>query len=357
MPLWSTYVNQNGRERRKLNAEALVELLKTEGLDFHPAARSWVLDCPMCGRRKWAIRKTDGYSKCYRCDHDFKGFADYTLSVALKRERGPLSKLLYGVVLSGGHVEERGEERWVDHWEELAVHDIEVIEVESWPPEVFPHPDHRELDSPAGMKGLAYLESRGISLELAKEYGVKYNPVEERVIFPIVVEGVLRGWQGRLVHSGKYIDKKGREREMPKALSEGECGGKVLQFQDRLKGASHCVLVEGPVDAIKCHMLGGNVASMGKNNVTPAVLDIIVRRHGIKKVYLGLDDDAAAVFESSLLDLSWHRDIEVFHLRPAPGREDLGAGTLEENLEQFQQAQPIRPGQMFTYFRTDGRYM
>lgn len=342
-------------EARKVNAEALVELLKTEGLDFHSSSRSWVLDCPLCGKRKWAIRKTDGYSKCYKCDHDFKGFADYTLSVALKREKSALSKLFYGFVIATHVTEERGEERWTDHWEELSNHDVEVIDVATWPPEVLPHPDHRELDSPAGARGLAYLESRGIPLELAKEYGVKYNPVEERVIFPIVVEGILRGWQGRLVKSGQYTDSKERVRELPKALSEGECGGKVFMFQERLENAKHAVLVEGPVDAIKCHLLGGNVASMGKDNITSALLDIVVRRHGIKKVYLGLDDDAIVAIERTARELSWYGDIDIFHLRAAPGREDLGAGTLEENLEQFRTAKPLGYGQMFTNF-TSVRY-
>ncbi len=342
------------RDARTVNAEALVELLRTEGLDFHNSARSWVLDCPLCGKRKWAIRKTDGYSKCYRCDHDFKGWADYTLSVALKRPKAEFSALLYGVVLTTVEREEPQESRWVDHWEELERDDVEVIDLTAWPPEVFRPPDHHALDSKAGAPGLRYLEGRGISLELAKAYDLRYNPVEERVIFPIVVEGVLRGWQGRLIHKGEYVDKQGRERTLPKALTElpANWGGKVLMFHDRLKGSKHGIIAEGPMDALKCHLAGGNAATMGKS-VTAEQLDIYVRHFGLRELYLGLDDDAAEDIERLCSELSWYKDIQVYRLRPAPGREDLGEGTLEENLEQFRTAEPIKFGQVFSFLQND----
>lgn len=343
------------REERKVDAKALVDLLRSEGIDFTNSQRSWVLDCPECGKRKWAIRKTDGYSKCYRCDADFKGFADYTLAVALKRTKAELSKLLYGVVVSTAAAEERTEgERWVDHWSEMADEDVEVIEVRSWPPEMLRGPDHRELDTDMGAPGLAYLESRGVPLEVAKEYGIRYDPVQERVIFPVVIEGVLRGWQGRLVRSIKYTDKKGRERELPKAHTEiGEgWGGKVLLFQDRLKGAKHGIITEGPFDALKCHLCGGNTATMGKS-VTTEQLDIYVRHFGLRRLYLGLDEDAADDMMRIVRELTWYEGMEVFHLATPAGREDLGAATMEEVLDAFRSAKPIRPGQTFRTLQTD----
>lgn len=340
------------REQRKLNAGAFLDLIRSEGLDFHNAQKSWVLDCPLCGKRKWAVRKSDGFSKCYRCDHDFRGFADYTLSVALKRDKAEFSRLLYGVVITTEVVEERGEERWVDHWEEMDRDDVEVIEVKTWPPELLRPFDHHALDTAIGEPGRRYLEGRGVPLELAQAYDIRYDPVQERVVFPIVVEGVLRGWQGRLIKSGKYIDSKGRERELPKALTEGEVGGKVLLFQDRLKGSKHGIIAEGPMDALKCHLCGGNTATMGKS-VTAEQLDIYVRHYGIRRLYLGLDPDAAAEVERICAELTWYGDVELYRLLPAPGRDDLGDGTLEENLEQFRRAEPIRYGQAFSHLQTE----
>lgn len=342
------------REPRKVNQEALVDLLRSEGLDFYNSANSLILNCPECGKQKWAIRKTDGYSKCYHCGDEFKGFSDYTLSIVLKRSKSDLSKLLYGVNYTTEKTEIVTENRWVDHWEEETDQGIEVTDVQSWPPEMIHGPDHYELDSAIGKPGLEYLQSRGIDLELAKEYGIKYNAAKQRVILPIVVEGVLRGWQGRQIKSYKYTDKKGRERESPKILTEGEVGGKVLIFQDRLKNSPHGLIVEGPFDAIKCHLIGGNAATMGKS-VTSAQLDIYVRYFGLKKLYIGLDADASEDIMRIARDMTWYKDVEVYQLEAAPGREDLGAGTLEENLEQFRLAKKIQ-GINIRYLKTHQFY-
>lgn len=344
------------REERKVDAKALVELLQTAGLDFSNSSRSWLLDCPLCNKHKWAIRKTDGYSKCYHCQTDFKGWADYTLSVALRRPKAELSKLLYGVVFSTQAAEEvPEEERWVDHWDEMSELDVQVVEPHAWPSEMLHIPDHRELDTELGAPGLAYLESRGLPLAIAKEYGIKYNPVDERVIFPIVVEGVLRGWQGRLIRKITYTDKKGRLREVPKAMTEGEVGGKVLIFQDRLKDSPHGIITEGPFDALKCHLCGGNTATMGKD-ITKEQLDIYARHFKLRKLYLGLDDDAAEQMTSIVRDLTWYDDMEVYHLATPPGREDLGDATMEEVLDSFRSARRINPSQTFIFHQSD-RYV
>jgi len=340
------------REPRKLNQEALVNLLQEEGLDFRDSANSYLLECPICHKDKWAIRKKDGCSKCYHCGPEFQGTCDYTLSQVLKKTKQELSKILYGFVINTAKVEELGESKFVDHWGEMEREDVEIIEVRAWPSEMLPSPDHRPLDSALGAPGLAYLQRRGVSLELAKEYGVTYNTAEERVVFPLVVEGVLRGWQGRLVRSGKYTDRNGNAKELPKILTEGEVGGKILGFQDRLKGSKHGIIAEGPLDAIKLHLCGGNTFTMGKS-VTAEQLDIYVNYFGLRKIYIGLDDDAAEDVERIVRELSWRNDMELFRLLPPPGRGDLGDGTLEENLEQFRVAQPIFLGQKFSYLQTE----
>ena len=340
-------------DSRKVNAEALVELLRTEGIDFQNGSKSWVLDCPLCGKRKFAIRKTDGYSKCYKCGEDFKGWADFTLAKLLKSSRAELARLIYGVSYSTFTTKKVEDlDRFVDHWGEQSPVDEEeiVLSGPQWPLEIFVSPDHHPLESRVGAPGLAYLENRGVSLELAQEYGVKYDPVQERVIFPIVIEGVLRGWQGRLIRRVQYVDKSGHERELPKVMTEGEVGGKILGFQDRLKGLDYGIITEGPFDAIKMHLCGGNTFTMGKS-VTPVQLDIYVRHYGLRKIYIGLDDDAADEVMRVVRALTAYGDITMYRIEAAPGREDLGAGTLDENLEQFRAARRVVPGQLITYFK------
>lgn len=89
---------------------------------------------------------------------------------------------------------------------------------------------------------------------------------------------------------------------------------------------------------------------MGKS-VTSDQLDIYARHFGLRKIYLGLDDDAAEDVERIVRELAWYKDVKLFRLMPAPGRDDLGEGSLEENLEQFRSAQPIKLGQTFTYLK------
>jgi hypothetical protein len=87
---------------------------------------------------------------------------------------------------------------------------------------------------------------------------------------------------------------------------------------------------------------------MGKS-VTSEQLDIYVRHFRLKKLYIGLDDDAAEDVMRITRELAWYGDIEIYRLQAAPGRDDLGDGTLEENLEQFRSAPRISSGIVISF--------
>jgi hypothetical protein len=117
-------------------------------------------------------------------------------------------------------------------------------------------------------------------------------------------------------------------------------------FQNNLRGAESVVLVEGPIDAIKCDLVGG-VAAMGKV-ITQHQIDII-QRSGIKRLYLGLDPDA---FEERDNLLSKIKDIEVFQVElPRRGSEkiDLGKLSFQEAKDCILSSKKIPKGELFVW--------
>jgi len=172
------------------------------------------------------------------------------------------------------------------------------------------------------------------------------------VVFPVYDRGELYGYQERFILPTKYIDPStNEEREIPKILSStGIPRERMLMFSDRLIGSPHAILAEGPVDAIKAHLCGGNVATMGK--AVGAEQFRLLLNGGIKKVYLGLDPDASGEFRR--LARTYYDEVEMYDLRPKAtggGREklDLGAMSFEDVYRLFLDAERIFPGQLFTF--------
>lgn len=114
-------------------------------------------------------------------------------------------------------------------------------------------------------------------------------------------------------------------------------------FADNLAGQDHVIVCEGPIDAIKCHLAGGAVATLGKV-IGPHQLDII-KGAKVKKIYLALDldagDETAAALKTfnDYFDIDTQERYEVYQLDPAPGYEDLGAMPLELVKSQFDKAE------------------
>lgn len=332
------------KEVRKLDTGAVKSFLDEHGASIHPSSNSFILKCPKCEKNKLAIRKSDGFSKCYKCGRDFAvGYADYVLSAAFHVPKEELANKFYGVRLDT--FEEEVDSNWVDWYGSDEIFE----DVEQTPEEMLPDLDFRELDSKLGEEGLEYLNGRGISLELAKEYGIKYHPPTQRVVFPAYVDGILRGWQGRYVKNTKKTLSNGDTINLPKIMTYGSIGGKILLFQDNLLYSTHGIITEGPVDAIKCHLCGGNTATMGKN-VTSTQIDIYIKKYKMNKLYIGLDNDAELDVERIVRDLTWFEGLELYRLLPPKGCKDLGEGGLEENLEQFNKAERINHGTFFVSF-------
>jgi DNA primase len=321
--------------------EALADLL--DGLSFTETSQSYILTCPKCNKaKKLYIRKHDGRFVCWHCKGDgFEGRPEFALRELLPLSFKEIQERLYGIAQVQGS----------------SLMALEFKDTESTPRqiqeplEIVAYPlDFHPIGSYRSIPGLRYLESRGISLELAQKYDLAYSTIQRRVIFPVSHQGKLYGWQGRTIDKDSWTDPVTmRKRSIPKALTSlGFKKEQALFAWDRLDGSPHAVITEGPADCIACDPLGGNVAAFGKA-VSERQLQII-KDSGVKKIYLGLDPDA--VVETQRLAQALH-DYEVYELLPGPGFKDLGemCAHPEGVIEQFNRAPRIKPGTMRRFFK------
>lgn len=314
------------------DAQALRGFIETGNQNFTENTVSYIFRCPHCGKPKLYIRKSDGVFRCWVCaeTQNFKGSAEYAL-----------------VALYGGSIQDyrkvlRGEDApldrlqllFADHWNE---EDEAPIEIEpelvdwEWSPLTL-GPDEEGFEP-----GRQYLASRGISETIIRKYGIRYSGWENRILFPFVVGGKLVGWQGRLCGPSEVYDAaSGRTRRIPKALTTIQDGvqGRHFMFGDGLLGSEHVILCEGPIDALKADLCGGNVAALGKG-VTERQMRSLAAR--VKKIFMALDPDAAE--EMTRLMCATAADVQ-FHLLPPPdGCKDLGEASPEAVLEAFHEAE------------------
>lgn len=331
---------------------ALDKLIRESGLPFRENGRSFLFTCPRCLKNKLSMFKDSGNFICYHCQSDgFKGRPEYALTELLNRPLPEIRKFLYGTD-GVGPSSTKLDLQLEDFWGE----DAETFTTAAPEPEpqetVFPFDFVNVSDGKNFLKAARYLNSRGVTLEHCQAYDIHWSPVEQRVIFPVKVEGKLIGWQARYVGATEVYDEETHKtRRIPKILTSKSLqtqGGRYLMFQDRLKGSEHCVLAEGPVSAIKAHRCGGNVASMGKT-VTDRQLAII--RSRVRKLYLALDPDAAEEINKLIWDAS--TDMEVYVMTPPQNKnwtedpkneKDLGDLTEDEVYDAFRQAKPVKRG-------------
>ncbi len=330
-----------------LNELKLAELVEDSGLVLKKNSKSWILTCPRCGKKgKLYIRRKDGRFVCWVCKETdgYQGRPEYVLSDLLGQHVQVLQGILYGTTVPSSLFFDPKIIDFCDDDDDEIIELDEAFQLEQayWPPDFYP------IDHPFSERGLKYLEGRGIPLDLALAYGIRYCPPKRRVVFPVEVEGKLVGWQERLIIEHRNFNEDlAVWMETPKALTKsGMKRDSVLMFGDRMKNCEHVILCEGPVDAIKAHKCGGNVATMGKA-VTPKQVELL-KNGGVKRVYFGLDRDAAKEIQR-LFEEFRAAGIECYDMRPPLNAHDLGDMTFDAVNDLFLSAERIRPGHIFVY--------
>lgn len=329
--------------------EQIQELLDEGGVSYKKNSLSFIMDCPRCGKKdKLYIRRSDGRFVCWFCKEvdGYQGKPEYALADLLGQSIGSLQQKLHGVVSSDVLFFDPKvfDFRHEDDNDVIELPEAFQLEEVYWPYDFYP------IDHELSVRGRSYLEGRGIPLDVAMRYGIRYCTPKRRVVFPVMVEGKLVGWQERLIvpHRNFDIDL-AAWLETPKALtSKGMKRDAVLMFGDQLKGHDHVILCEGPVDAIKADLCGGNVATLGKA-VTPKQIELL-KNGGVRKVYLGLDRDAAKE-TGRLVNEFESCGIECYDMTPPREFHDLGEMSFNQVYDLFLHAERVKLGHLFVYIR------
>ena len=300
-------------------------ILDEASVRYKTNARSFIVDCPRCGKTdKIYIDKDDGHYICWVCAEidGFKGGNPVrALSTLTGLREDEIRSSLYGLEAANRR---------------LVGIDVDLEDVFPSFKATQPEPLELSVDmipigAAAAVDGQQYLLGRGVPIQIATAYGIRYWPRFRRIIFPLMVNGTCYGYQARMIDPQQDGDVKIlSSRNLPRK--------QIVMFADRLVGQTHAVVTEGPFDALKAHLLHGNVATLGKH-ITTQQLEFI-KSYGISKIYFALDTDALG----GIAKLAYDCGVEAYLLRVPPGREDLGDSLPGEVLEQMKNAEPIRSG-------------
>lgn len=332
--------------KSELPVERIAKYIEDSGVSFRRGEVSYIFDCPRCLRKdKLYISRTHGHFICFYCAdrEDFRGRPEYALAELLSV---PIAKVRAAIYGERNH--HAGPFFSVDIRDFFGDDEIVEDETQEIPTITFPE-DYFPIKHKYAALGRQYLEGRGIHQDIAHHYGVRFSPNRQRVMFPIVLEGRLVGFQERLTIPNQYLSEdESKIIEIPKILSsKGIPRTHVVMFAERLWGCKHAVLCEGPIDAIKAHLCGGNVATMGKV-VSEGQLQAL-RNNGIERLYLALDPDAAEEIGKIAKKFA---DMEVCQILPPPGRKDLGEMTFAEVKKAFLEAPVLNPSNFFAFITT-----
>lgn len=315
--------------------ERIAQFLKNHKVEIKgQTSRSFIFDCPACGaEHKLYISKRDGLSVCFRG----------------KTERCPRpgSKVIYGLSLLSGLPMDSVKREIYDFIEDLTDEirvnfDQKEIERKEEPLVSAMLPiDIAFMGEHAADEGQRYLEGRGIPLELQQKYGILYSPSMRRVIFPVIMDKKLYGWQGRAIDK---VDHAHRMYNIP-----GPWKARTVMFYENIIGKDYAIVAEGPISALKFHKVGGFVATMGKEMST-AQFELL-RKAGVKKVYLAVDRDAVDKFNKIRysLDNELLGRIECFFVTVPDHRDDFGDCTFDECEAAFKAAMKLDGDQLFSY--------
>ena len=289
--------------------------------------RSYIYDCPVCnGKKKLYIQKENGRSVCFRKESSrcpsMGSLATYSLHLLTGMDIKDIKSELF--LLEETHsvgeiVLDWGEE--VD----LPVEDI-PLPMATLPSGI------TMITDPKAVEGLKYLHKRGISTDMAKKYSITYSTSMRRVIFPVIMDGTLYGWQGRAIDEV--------EKHLRMYNLHGPWKSSTLMFYNNIINKEYAVLAEGAVSALKFELVGGFVASMGKS-VSHKQLDLI-KKAGVKQLYLALDRDSSNLLVSIERYMNSGDDPVKCYIVPIPSdRDDFGECSLEECLDSFLKSQPF----------------
>lgn len=148
---------------------------------------------------------------------------------------------------------------------------------------------------------MTYLLGRGVSAANAKEMDIRFDPISNRVCFPVLDwNGHLRGMQGRAIaadHDPKYLFYK---------FQGASCGHEVMLGEHEAEPSKPLILVEGSFDRAALRPFTKQVLTLWGCRVNAQRIKRLSR---CTKIYTAFDndkagDDARERLRASTLDIT-----------------------------------------------------
>jgi hypothetical protein len=328
------------------DSNKLASFIKDSGLSYKQNNKSFIFTCPLCHtKEKLYIRKEDGKFACWKCreTQGFQGAPEYALHELTGQPLKAIKKALYGLTDSSGAYINIKYNDFIDENDKI------IEEIENDIPNLTIPYHCLDITHPGAVNGANYLLKRGIHLEIASKYHIKYSPIKQAIMFPAYVDKNLVGWQYRTTENLKIVlDDDSIITRLKSLNSKDYPKDRIFLFQDNLINSDYAVLCEGPIDAIKAGSRG--ICALGKS-ISQKQVNILLRS-GLKKLYIALDPDAFMELEP-LID-KFDNTVELLKVNiPNKGKKpDIGELTFEEAQECIKNAEPIRKNKIYLWFKS-----
>ncbi len=322
--------------------DKIESFLERHGIEPKKAStRSYIFDCPSCGGKdKLYIQREDGRSVCWTQKTDqcpkIGSRGAYALSIISGLSIQQVASEIFSemTVVEDDFLAQIQREITAPP-NAQSKQTLDPIAGDRLPPLTFP------IDANESAEGLSYLMRRGVTLDMAKKYGIAYASTMRRVLFPVIMGDAMYGWQARAIDP---VDKQFRMYNLP-----GEWKARSLMFFNNILDKDYAILAEGPVSALKFEQVGHFVASMGKL-ISDAQLQLI-RDAGVRRLYLALDRDAVNLLDDIRIRVGKIApSMECYYIDTPAHRDDFGDCTLEECASAFESAIKLDGSQVFVHF-------
>jgi DNA primase len=274
-------------EIKKFNPEAWLE---DRGIGFRRSPKNWFIlkECPFCSRKNTGGIDPNGKSfKCFSAKCSAGPDSKCSIAVLVSHVAGISMKEAIEITRDGYDfdlsAQNTRKEEEIDNFVLSMLGDIK-----SRQPEIVKSAPTKEINKPHFFKtvteddseAVEYLESRGISLEMARDLDVQVWESDKRVAFMIETFGMTYGYVAR--------DYTGRS-PLKVRNSEGNFRSNAVWNYDRVCESETLVICEGIFSAIGCG-IDRSIATLGAE-VSPGQVELISQMKA-KTVYIYFDVDA-----------------------------------------------------------------
>jgi hypothetical protein len=193
-------------------------------------------------------------------------------------------------------------------------------------------------DTPLHAPAWEYLRTRGLGPELLRDWRLGWGRLgwlREYIVFPVMMDGGLVYWQGRAAYEQVENAKVAGYRKTlnPRSVPGCATAQDVLFNYDRAKSASHLVICEGPIDALK---IGPHAVALFGKVASPSKVARLLRCRALRyTVYLDAGEEERQRAEHLAAQLS---GFAPTHIATPPTGYDPGALTKEQNAHVIAQA-------------------